>query len=102
MKRKSSYNSSPKKKFRSKLSINSIENLSNELFYEIFDYLDVYDIFQAFSNLNYRFHQLLHDSPLLFKIRYSSSNDVNTNIYNQIMQFNKHQILSINYLTLKK
>ncbi len=101
MKRKSSFNSSSKKKFRSKLSINSIENLSNELFYEIFDYLDVYDIFQAFSNLNYRFHQLLHDSSLLFKIRYLSSKNVNTNIYNQIMHFNKHQILSIDYLTLK-
>ncbi len=99
MKRKSSFNSSTEKKLR---SINCIENLSNELFYEMFDYLDGYDIFQAFSNLNYRFYRLFNSSSLLFKISsfYSSSNDVNTNIYNQIMVFNRHQILSIDYLTL--
>ncbi len=50
------------------LIISSIENLSNELFYEIFDYLDGIDIYEAFSNLNYRFQQLLTSSSILFKI----------------------------------
>ena len=36
-----------------------IENFSNEIFYEIFDYLDGYDIYKAFSNLNNRFENLL-------------------------------------------
>jgi hypothetical protein len=42
-----------------------MENLPNEFFYEIFDYLDGYDICKAVSNLNYCFQQLL-DSPYLF------------------------------------
>ena len=37
-----------------------IEDLSNEFFYEIFDYLDGSEIYQAFANLNHRFDQLLH------------------------------------------
>ncbi len=36
------------------------ENLSNELFYEIFDYLDGYDIYKSFSNLNSHFNNLLN------------------------------------------
>ncbi|CAF5047989.1 unnamed protein product, partial [Rotaria sp. Silwood1] len=51
-----------------KLIISSIENLSNELFNEIFDYLDGVDIYQAFSNLNYHFQQLLTSSYILYKI----------------------------------
>jgi hypothetical protein len=39
-------------------SITSIENLSNEFFHEIFDYLDGWDIYKAFLNLNYRFQHL--------------------------------------------
>ncbi len=48
--------------------ITSIENLSNELFYEIFEYLDGLDIYIAFSNLNYRFQQLVTSSSIRFKI----------------------------------
>ena len=33
----------------------SIENFSNEIFYEIFDYLDGCRLYQAFANLNFRF-----------------------------------------------
>ncbi|CAF3608334.1 unnamed protein product [Rotaria sp. Silwood1] len=75
--------------------ITSIENLSNECFYEIFDYLDGYHIYNAFSNLNYRFQQLLNSSSLLFKIKIDSpSNKLYTNIYKQITLMNKHQIFS--------
>ncbi|CAF4388605.1 unnamed protein product, partial [Rotaria sordida] len=60
------------KKLRSELlnelRISSIENLSNELFNEIFDYLDGIDIYLAFSNLNHRFQQLLTSSSILYKI----------------------------------
>jgi hypothetical protein len=90
MKRKLSFNHSMQekiKKFRSKLSINCIENLSNELFYEIFDYLDGIHIYQALSNLNHHFQQLLNSSFLLFKITYSSLGEAFLTNGNQIYNF---------------
>ena len=47
--------------------------MSNELFYEIWDHLDGYDICKAFSNLNVRFENLLIDLPIRLKIRASSN-----------------------------
>ncbi|CAF1314861.1 unnamed protein product [Adineta steineri] len=44
------------KKLRSELG--SIENLSNEIFYEIFDYLDGLDICMAFSNPKLKSNEL--------------------------------------------
>ncbi|CAF4174433.1 unnamed protein product [Rotaria sordida] len=80
------------------MSISSIENLPNETFYEIFDYFDACEIYHSFSNLNYRFHQLINSSLLLFKIRlgyYSRLNEIFMNNYKQILLHNKNQILSI-------
>jgi hypothetical protein len=98
MKRKSSVTCSSEKKFRNKLSINCIENLSNELLYEIFDYLDAWDIYNAFSNLNYRFQELLDDSSISYKIKLADplvSNEVSIKNWRQIMRLNRKQILSI-------
>jgi hypothetical protein len=50
-----------------------MENLSNEIFYEIFDYLHAYQINEAFSNLNYRFKQLINSSLLLYKLKFDQS-----------------------------
>ncbi|CAF4992107.1 unnamed protein product, partial [Rotaria sp. Silwood1] len=77
------------------LRISSIENLSNELFHEIFDYLDGIDIYLAFSNLNHRFQQLLTSSSILYKIEliHQSSKEIFMLIYEQ----NKHKIYSINF-----
>jgi hypothetical protein len=78
------------------MSITSIENLSNECLYEVFDYLDGYDIHKAFSNLNYRFAQLLKCSSLLFKIKVdSTSNKFYLNNCKQFILLNKHQIFSL-------
>ena len=75
--------------------ITSIENLSNEFFYEIFDYLDGYDIYKTFSYLNYRFQQILNSSSLLLKIKLDSpSNELYANMCKQIKLLNKHQIFS--------
>jgi len=78
-----------------------MENLSNELFYEIFDYLDSCDIYQAFSNLNYRFQRLLNSSSLLFKTTFhrSASEQKFIKNYKQIICFDKNQILSIHFLS---
>ncbi len=79
--------------------ITSIENLSNELFYEIFDYLNGMDIYESFSNLNYRFKQLLNCSSLLFKIKleYSMYNKKVVKNYKAIYLFNRHKIISIDF-----
>jgi len=78
-------------------SINCIENLSNELIYEIFDYLDGYDLYQAFSNLNHHFQQLINSSCLLFKIKFyrHKPGDILKNNLKQMIHYNKQQIYSI-------
>jgi hypothetical protein len=81
------------KKFRRQ----AIEDLSNEIFYEIFDYLDGWEIYETFSNLNHRFEQLLNSSLLLLKIKFdSNSNILYENFYKQMTHINKHQIYSLN------
>jgi len=80
----------------------SIEKLSNDFFYEIFDYLDGVDIYHAFSNLNHRFQQLLNSSYLLFKIKFDSrSDELYMNMYKQTTLLNRHHIFSFHlYLPL--
>jgi hypothetical protein len=71
--------------------------LSNEFFYEIFDYLEACDIYNAFSNLNHRFQQLLNSSALLFKINPDDTvlEEMDKNKYKLIILLNKQQIFSI-------
>ena len=78
-------------------SITCIENLSDELYYEISDYLDSNEIYDGFSNLNHRFQQLLHSSSLLFKLKlhYSKSDQLCMNNYQRFLLLNKYKILSI-------
>lgn len=75
--------------------ISSLEDLSNELIYEIFDYLDTFELFNIFSNLNQRFRNLLFHSNLPLKC-YSSSSFQQSfeNICLEIIKTNKHRILS--------
>ncbi|CAF4438372.1 unnamed protein product, partial [Adineta steineri] len=98
VKRKSSVDYLPKK-FRNEnhRSANYIENMSNEFFFEIFDYLDGCEIYEAFSNLNSRFQQLLHCSTLLYKIKLdvSTSEEIFKKNYSQIIDHHQPQILSI-------
>ena len=73
-----------------------MENLSNEVFYEIFDYLDGGDLYQAFSNLNDRFDQLLHSPSLRWKIEIRFSKDETIlEKYQQVIRLHKDQISSI-------
>ncbi|CAF1091440.1 unnamed protein product [Rotaria sordida] len=55
----------------SKETITYLEDLSNEIFYEIFDFLDFLYIYEAFSNLNIRFQNLI-SSILSIKMKLSS------------------------------
>ncbi|CAF1524429.1 unnamed protein product [Rotaria sordida] len=51
-------------------SITCIEDFSNEIFYEIFDYFNGYEIIEKFSNLNSQFDKLLYSSLLLIKTHF--------------------------------
>ncbi|CAF0874130.1 unnamed protein product [Adineta steineri] len=77
--------------------INHIENLSNEIFYEIFDYLDGCDIYQSFSNLNIRFQDFITHSTFYLKVQFSSKFQSNLTIkdrYERYILPNKHRIIS--------
>ncbi|CAF3289079.1 unnamed protein product [Rotaria socialis] len=70
----------------------------------MFEYLDGCNLYQAFSDLNHRFQQLLSSSLLRLKIKVycSESNEITMNNYNKIVLHNKQQIFSISIWTLKK
>ncbi|CAF1334247.1 unnamed protein product [Adineta ricciae] len=48
------------------------EDLSTEIIFEIFEYLDFCHTFKTFSGLNYRFYRLFHDPLFPIKIELSS------------------------------
>jgi hypothetical protein len=50
-----------------------LENLPNEIIYEIFKYLDAYNIYEGFFNLNKRFKKLLTDPDLRIQINISNT-----------------------------
>lgn len=80
----------------SEKSFKFIEDLPNEIFYEIFDYLDFYDIYQTFSNLNTRFENLIHNSNLPVSINVSSMSKSNLKHYqNDVIMPYKHRITSL-------
>ncbi|CAF3657542.1 unnamed protein product [Rotaria sp. Silwood1] len=81
------------------MSKTSIESLSNELFNEIFDYLDGSDIYQAFSNLNHRFQYFLNSSSFPLKITVNSSSYKSyTNTHQQLLFNTKHRVISLHLI----
>ncbi|CAF0872427.1 unnamed protein product [Adineta steineri] len=68
------------------ISITSVEDLPNEIFYEIFEHLDGCHIYEVFLNLNNRFNELLNSSSLLFKIQvHSLCEESYMDIYKQLI-----------------
>ncbi|CAF2853860.1 unnamed protein product [Rotaria sp. Silwood2] len=96
-------NSNKKQKLENQITtINSnkycLEDLANEILYEIFEYLDVYDIYKGFYNLNNRFQNLAINSNILTKINISTISKSNfEDYYNNILIPNQSQI---NFLRL--
>ncbi|CAF4737302.1 unnamed protein product [Rotaria sp. Silwood1] len=80
---------------KNNIEVSCIEHLSNEIFYEIFDYLDGCDTFDIFSNLNIRFQRLILHSLLPIKIyRSISSNQITEYHYQKLIIPYRHRIIS--------
>ena len=76
--------------------INTIENLSNEVYYEIFEHLDGCDIYKAFSNLNRRFQWLITAASLLLKISLNDETKLDIKQYYQRLVIpNQHRVISL-------
>ncbi|CAF4429026.1 unnamed protein product, partial [Adineta steineri] len=85
----------------SKYSMSHFENLANELIYEIFDYLDLYDTYNAFSNLNLRYENLLEKSILPLKINISTMSKSSFEYYfTNIIIPNQDRIISLHLSNL--
>ncbi len=52
-------------------SVTLLENLPNDILYEIFEYLDYSYLFETFPCLNKRFHSLIVDSNLPINVNFS-------------------------------
>jgi len=77
-------------------SVTRLEDLSNELLFEIFDFLDFCQIYESFSNQNFRFQKLLYDPTLFLKIKLASISMSTYNYYyRQILLPHQHSIRSL-------
>lgn len=73
-----------------------MEDLCNELFYEIFTYLDVYHIYKSFYGLNQRLESLLTNSTVPLTINLSLISKSAFQYYHrQILMPNKHRMTTL-------
>ncbi|CAF1139722.1 unnamed protein product [Adineta steineri] len=77
-------------------SYTCFENLSNEVLYEIFEYLDACDIYESFSNLNICLQNLISSSSLLLRIKLvPESKHLLEDHCQHVIIPNSHRILSL-------
>ncbi|UJR32579.1 hypothetical protein I4U23_020039 [Adineta vaga] len=83
---------------------NCFEDLPNEIHFEIFDYLEACHLYEAFSNLNMRFQNLLASFARLKMNLSIGSKELRQNRCTHILMPNKHRIVSLqlcNFLDLE-
>jgi hypothetical protein len=79
-----------------KMFVTRLENLSNEILYEIFEYLDTYFVHNIFSNFNLRFKYLLNYSSLPLKLNLAWTSKSIFEYYSQhIIIPNQTRIISL-------
>ncbi|CAF1073404.1 unnamed protein product [Adineta ricciae] len=91
------------KKFQQDFSTKNscFEDFCSELIYEIFDYLDTYDVYQGFFYLNERFRNLCAHLHLVVQVDVlSTSKSVLQPYYDDFIAPNKHHIRSLHLLDL--
>ncbi|CAF1192751.1 unnamed protein product [Rotaria sp. Silwood1] len=71
------------------------EDLSNEIFFEIFDYLHALDIFTSFTSLNKRISSILQLIPLRIIISHNHCRQ-QINYLSSYLTYHDHQVISIN------
>ena len=71
-----------------------LEDLSNEIFFEIFDYFHALDIFISFTSLNQRFTSILHTIPLRVVIRPTYSRR-QIDFLSSHLRLHAHQVISL-------
>ena len=78
------------------------EDLSNEILYDIFEYIGIYDVYQVFLNVNQRFQGLLIDSSVPIQIIVTNLSIPNVEVYyKNFLLPNKHRINLIHLLNLE-
>ncbi|CAF3534869.1 unnamed protein product, partial [Rotaria sp. Silwood2] len=78
------------------MSFTHFEDLSNEIFFEIFDYIEYNELCNAFLNLNNRFQNLLNHSFLRLKLNVGHQPESAVQqYYTQFIIPNKHRIVSL-------
>ncbi|CAF4509431.1 unnamed protein product [Rotaria sp. Silwood2] len=71
-----------------------LEDLSNEIFFEIFDYLHALDIFTAFGSLNKRISSILQSIPLRIIVSIIHCRN-QIDFLSSHLTFHAHQVISI-------
>jgi hypothetical protein len=71
-----------------------LEGLSNEIFFEIFDYLDAFEIFTGFTSLNQRISSILQSIPLRIIISDDYSRH-QIDFLSSYLTFHAHQVISL-------
>ncbi|CAF4962206.1 unnamed protein product [Rotaria sp. Silwood1] len=74
--------------------VNHLESLSNELFLDIFEYLDAYNLYQAFYGLNNRINGILQSAHLHMVFDSANENERNWNILKSFANPSQIRILS--------
>ncbi len=78
------------------LPLDHFEDLSNEIFYEIFDFLDTCDAYEAFYHLNNRFGQIFVQLFLPHRINLNLISKKNVQqLYQYMITPNTHRIISL-------
>ncbi|CAF0744625.1 unnamed protein product [Didymodactylos carnosus] len=65
-------------------NVTTFEDLSDELCMDIYEYLDAYQLFDAFQGLNYRFNHILNDNRLRL---HSDSNNISDEKFNEYWKY---------------